>query len=246
MLTHRRMLASVVLLLGVLPFALAADSKDISCQETGQYIGGIDRHWSLTIGGPKDKTWAYTFRHLPAGAVDQGDFKTGGTYELTGDLTIFTGKHAGKDIRFGLNYGFPAGKVEFNGFFPAGEQSLKCHRQWFRQVEGKWELALELTLTMPAVGPDGDQWVVPLKGEYLRRDAAGKEQRTKIEERLTYIKLEGSPQYRLHRPQGRIPFTLLPQVKNKQLLAALTTAEGHSPFGYVRGFNPVLAELLDK
>jgi hypothetical protein len=61
--------AAVVLASGLYP-ARAADDKDISCKESGQYIGGIDRHWQLTITGPKEKKWDYTFTHAPAGAFE--------------------------------------------------------------------------------------------------------------------------------------------------------------------------------
>ena len=232
---------AAVLLAGCLHLAQAADDQDISCKEAGQYIGGIDRHWQLTITGPKEKKWDYTFTHAPAGAVENGDIKTGGTYELSGGLAIFTAK----DARFGLSYGFPGGKVEFNGFFPAGDQMLRYQRQWYKQRDGKWEVVEEIVLTMPGVAPDGNRWSVSATGEHMRRDTAGKEQRTKIDEKLNYDKLEGTPQYRLHRPKGRMPYTLIPRMKGKTVEAVLTADEGHSPFGYMRGFSPALANLTE-
>lgn len=234
-------LCAVVLLAGCLQLAVAADDQDISCKESGQYIGGIDRHWQLTITGPKEKKWDYTFTHAPAGAIAAGDIKTGGTYELSGALAVFTSK----EQRFGLNYGFPGGKVEFNGFFPADERTLRYQRRWYKQRNGQWEIAEEIALAMPRVGPSGGRWAVSVTGEHMRRDAAGKEQRTKIDETLNYDKLEGTPQYRLHRPKRGIPFTLIPRLNDKQLEAVLTTGEGDSPFGFVRGFSPALANLAE-
>ncbi|MBL8796502.1 MAG: hypothetical protein JNM56_21560, partial [Planctomycetia bacterium] len=149
------------------------------------------------------------------------------------------------DIRFGLNYGFPEGKVAFNGFFPADGQSLRYHRQWFRQCDGQWEVAEEITLTMPPSVPDGDQWQVAVKGEHVRREA-GQEKRAAIDEKLTYTRTEGSSLYVLHRPKGRLPFSLFPHLKGKQLEAAVQTVGPHSPFGYLRGFNPSLASLTEQ
>ena len=58
-----------------------------------------------------------------------------GTYELHQDLAVFSG-HAegGEEIRFGMNYAFPGGRVYFNAFFPASDSELRYHRQWFRKM----------------------------------------------------------------------------------------------------------------
>src|SRR5262245_4099994 len=94
--------------------------KDISCKDAGQYIGGIDRVYKLEITGPKDKKWDYSFALQPEASM-QGNVKASGTYEFVDDLAVFTGKRNAEDVRFGLNYGFLAGKVEFNGFFAAAD-----------------------------------------------------------------------------------------------------------------------------
>src|ERR1700722_15253815 len=104
-----------VLCLALAALAPAPD-KDIHCEESGQYIGGLDRIFTLKIDGPYEKTWRYPFKVVPSDGQRNLDMR--GTYELRNGLAVFTGKADKEELRFAINYGFPGGKVEFNGFFP--------------------------------------------------------------------------------------------------------------------------------
>lgn len=217
-----------------------ADTKDIQCQDVGQYIGGIDRTYTLKVSGPKEKTWEYTFATTGGQA---GDIKISGTYELLDDLVIFSGKtDKGTEVRFGLNYGFPDGKVEFNGFFANGETTLRYHRKWFQKIKGEWKPTEDLVLTMPRSLPTDAKWSVPMKGEHVRWDAAGKETRTRIDETLVY------QDQQLQKPRtDRLPAFLLPVSKDKQLQAAFPDRRGAiNTSGWLRGFAPDVAKLNDK
>ncbi|MBY0527265.1 MAG: hypothetical protein K2R98_27970 [Gemmataceae bacterium] len=224
------MLAHALLVCLLVPVA-DVDKKDIQCQDSGQYIGGINRDYRLKVSGPKDKKWEYAFS-----AMGAGDVKLNGTYELVDDLAVFTGKTAkGDEVRFGLNYGFPGDKVEFNGFFPDSDKTLRYHRKWFKKVNGEWKPAEEITLSMPRTPLDGKEWKVPMQGEHVRWEGV-KATRTKIDETLIY---QGQG---LTKPQGRLPVYLMPRVIDRRLDAVFPDQRGSSnPQGMLRGFSPHVA-----
>jgi RNA polymerase sigma-70 factor (ECF subfamily) len=227
---------------------------DIQCTDSGQYIGAYDRHFRLNIGGPKEQKWDYSLTTSPS--MPSGDMHASGSYEIAQDLAIFTGRvtktapdstsAAGRtveQVRFGLNFGFPGGKVAFNGFFPISEKELRHHRRWFRNVDGKWQLAEELTLTLPRDPPAADKWQVRIKGENVRWDKAGKPTREPIDETLVYDRVGTSHTYLAGRPTaGRIPSALVVSVAQGKLAAVLLAGDvAPGPLGVLRGFHPSLA-----
>jgi len=126
-------LAFLAISLVPIPDGAADKETDIQCSATGEYIGGINRTYSLHITNPKDKKWKYQF------SVDRlkGSMQMAGTYELEGDLAVFKGQTDQKvEVCFALNYGFPRippdreGEVYFDRFFPAADQTLRYHRKW--------------------------------------------------------------------------------------------------------------------
>jgi hypothetical protein len=222
-----------------------APERDIKCQEAGHYTGGIGRDWKLVVGDTKDKKWRYSFEELIK-------FEASGTYDFDGDLVIFTGKAPGQgDIRFGLNYGYLEGKVQFNGFFPESDSTLRFQRKWFRLVDGAWKPAEELTLTMPREAPAQDKWQVTMKGARVTWDRQGKETRTQINEIVSFPLKRGERQ----KPEEGVPphVHLIPIMKEQTLEAALPDWGWGRPVGEItgipqgppmlRGFHPALAQL---
>ncbi len=224
----------------------APDARDISCETSGKYIGGLDRSYRLTIRGPKEKTWAYQFTISPPGL--KGDIKAEGTYEMVEDLAVFTGKANDEEIRFGLNFGVAGKQVEFNGFFPESDDVLRHHRKWFRKADGKWKPAEELVLSLPRQAPTGDTWKVRLKGERVRWDEAGKMTREMIDSEVVYQRVEKRPLFRLSEPAPgtRIPPTLIPVLADKRPEAVLFVGEANNGTrGFLRGFHPSLARAAE-
>lgn len=237
----------VLLLLALPCLALAAGPPhDIACEAKDEYIGGIDRIYALKIGDAKDRKWEYSFKLAP-GADLEGKINASGTYEQADGLAIFTGKVNGEDIRFGLNYGFPCGDLQFNGFFPDEEnKSLRYRRQWFHKVGADWKPLAAITLSMPKTLPPldaavGSRWAVPFKGEFTEWAADGAAKRAAIDETLTYTLGEGGI-YQLGRGAGRTrPANLVPIRRANQLMAAVFVLRQASPSGFLRGFRPQLA-----
>jgi hypothetical protein len=170
-----------------------AEPSDISCEAYNTLATGIERGWALTISGPKEKQWEVRFESM----IERERRKVAaGTYELLDGLAVFTGRSdKGEETRFGLNYGFPGGKVQFNAFFPAGDEELRYRRRWFQKVDGAWQLSEELLLTVPRAAPNQDvnRWQVRLTGERRRWDKAGKVTTVTIDKTLTYAKDGGTP-----------------------------------------------------
>jgi len=232
------MLATALVLLNLLPAAplpSSTEPKDIQCQDSGQYIGGIDRSYALKIGGPRERKWEYSFA-TTGGQL--GDVTMSGTYEIVNGLAVFTGKtNQNKEVRFALNFGFPGDRVQFNAFFPDSDRTLRYQREQYRQVKGNWQLAERLVLTMPRTLPEGDTWEVPFQGEHVLRDEAGKETSTKIDLKATY---QGGM---LQKPLDELaPAYLFPVVVNQRLGAAYPDPRLSRPNtgGYLRGFHPGL------
>jgi len=188
------MLPCVILLSVATPNApLPPEPPDISCEAYNTLATGIERGWGMKISGPKEKQWEVRFESM----IEAERRKVAaGTYELVDGLAVFTGRSdKGEETRFGLNYGFPGGKVQFNAFFPATEDELRYRRRWFQKVDGAWQLSEELLLTVPraAPNPDVNRWQVRLTGERKRWDKAGKMTTAKIDKTLTYVKDGSTP-----------------------------------------------------
>jgi hypothetical protein len=234
-----------------LPGAPAPAKKSIACDDGGLYIGNIiDAKFSLHIRDGKKQTWEYSFIDTHSGTMPPSKIEASGTYELVDDLAIFTGTlkgaEADKDketeVRFGLNYGFPDGKVLFNRFFPAPDKTQRYHRKLFEKRDGQWRVREERILSMPAAGPpDKGKWQVKFTGERVRRDKAGKEVRQKVEEQVAYDKGEHGV-WILARPVSWLPGTLVPQKKDGEILSV----GGDVSYDYLaalRGFHPFIANL---
>lgn len=208
----------------------------IQCRDQATYIGGIDRHYTLTISGPKEKSWKYTFEMQPGVAK----ITLAGSYEIVDDLVLFTGKANDQgEIRFGLNYGFPAGQVEFNGFFAAGDGTLRYHRKWFRNVNGQWQPAKEVILSMPrAALAGGGIRHVEFKGERVVWDQAGQPRRDQIDVKVPYRR-EGE-HFSLHMPPANLA-DVIPALLAPRQDAVLLGLPG-GPDGFLRGFRPNLQE----
>lgn len=161
-----------------------------------------------------------------------------GTFELAGDLVVFSGKDGSRDIRFALNYGKQGEHLRFNQFFPSGKNELSYQRRWYRLVKGRWLPAMEVKLTAPRNAlPDKDTWKLPLKGSVRRWSPAGKESVIDIDTVVEYRKREqafafvgeGPSWY----PQGLRPEIRDDHVEFIQLESVAT----------LRGFSPVLFDL---
>jgi hypothetical protein len=231
-----RVIVVLWLMVGFVSCAPAGDEKSIALEEGGRYLGGIDRTWKLTIGGPKERHWEYRFEHSPAG-TGLPDISARGTYERIGDLVRFTGKTGKGEVCFAFNLGFPGGNIEFNAFFPEGDKALRYRRQWFSQRAGKWTAAEEVILSIPRQGPAADRWIVPVKGERIQWDASGKETREKIDRTLAYQKRADGLLYELAgQAPARVPRQLSPKEVGGSLEAVLLYSNDAAPFGIVRGF----------
>lgn len=230
----------LMVLLALPCLLLAADPpRDIACEAADHYVGGIDRIYSLKITGPKEKKWEYSFMLAPV--VNGETLKASGTYELMDDLAIFTGKDKQEAMRFGVNYGFLDGKVQFNGFFPKDEQTLQYRRQWFHKVGADWKPLAELKLTMPRTVPTGEKWTVPLKGEFIEWQANGPAKRTAIDEIVPYQQESPGIYHQTKAAGRRIPGYFFSQSKDGKLTAVLFSSDSPTPSGFLRGFHPSLA-----
>lgn len=217
--------------------------KSIECKGEGQYIGGIDRHYTLQVSGPKEKTWKYTFRTSPQGV---GEFEASGTYEQVEDLAVFTGKvkRGGKEAetQFAYNYGFVGEEVAFNGFFPADDKTLRWRSQKFVKAGDKWELSEEINLTTSRDLPAGKEWKLEIKGQKKVRGKDGKVTVTEVNTTATYAE-QGPKVYLRTPPQAAndgLPYTFR-VVGDKKLDAILFTGDGGTG-GVLRGFRPMVPQ----
>ena len=95
-------------------------------------------------------------------------------------------KGTARSLRFGLNYAFLNDKVHFNLLVPDKDGSFHYRRKWFRQVGGQWKPWEEHTLTfVPGEHPE-KALVFTVKGQRLRWDKDGHEQRDEIDVSATY------------------------------------------------------------
>src|SRR5262245_53343119 len=80
-------------LLTLAPAPATAPEPDIRCEAKGHYTGNlISPTFNLSIAGPKEKTWVYTYFDTMSGSVKEPPVhELKGTYELKDGLVIFTG-----------------------------------------------------------------------------------------------------------------------------------------------------------
>lgn len=181
----------------------AEKPTSLACRyKTEHHMNSGSIYISLEVTGPEKKTWRYTWKAdtiflRPPGANVQ---EMSGTYELAADLVVFTGELSGADvkqaapraIRFGLNYGVVAGRVQFNQFFPAAGDTLRLHRKWFTRRDGNWFPLEERIFSVPAdaVKQGAQSWQLPLTAERIRWDKDGRQTRERFAKTITYTKGE--------------------------------------------------------
>ncbi|MBM3982231.1 MAG: hypothetical protein FJ304_18590, partial [Planctomycetes bacterium] len=89
--------AAVVFLAVVFPDEQPKEKPDIACELSGMYTGNaINPTFTLKIEGPKTNRWSYSMRDDMFGVGARAESYTG-TYEIDGDLAVFTGEQGGKE-----------------------------------------------------------------------------------------------------------------------------------------------------
>lgn len=163
-----------------------------------------------------------------------------GTYEMAGDLVIFSGKDGGRDVRLALNYGKQGEHLRFNQFFPSGTNELSYQRRWYRQVDGRWLPAMEVKLTAPRTAlPGKDAWKLPLKGTVRRWTPAGKESVVDIDTVVDYRRQHEPGAFLCEKPGWR-PQGLRPEVRDDRVEFIQIESAAN-----LRGFSPALFALPD-
>jgi hypothetical protein len=234
-----------------------AERPDVSCELTGSYTGNaISPTFKLKVGPPGKRDWTYTHSDDMVGRLkDPWVAEYRGTYEIDGDLVVFTGEPVMKrpaaavdgkshELRFGLNFGFPDGKVAFNRFFPDAKGAFTYHRKWFRKEGKEWRPAEEWRLVLPSLpAEDAAIWDIAWKGERVRWGADGKKNVEPIDVRLRY-KRHQPDWYRPEKlPEGEglsMPGDLIFQ-RGKERVGAIHQSNMY--IGDLRGFNPEYAKL---
>lgn len=236
--------------------ALRADDKptSIACSyKTENHGNAFSVHAWLDVAGPEKKTWRYAYQHESyLGAKPRTNrLELTGTYELAGDLALFTGKavvdadgkKTTRDIRFGVNYGFVAGHVYFNQFLPVAGDTMRLHRKWFVQRGADWFPAEERTYAIPAdaIQKDSGAWRMPLTAERTRWDEKGEKTSEKFDKTLTWTR-DDSKFYSCQR-DVTLPLWLQGAMRPQTLadrVEAIVFADG---FGIeLRGFHPHIAD----
>jgi hypothetical protein len=234
-----------------------AQKPDVSCELAGSYTGNaISPYFKLKLGPPGKPDWTYTssddmFRQLKDPRV--AEYR--GTYEIDGDLIVFTGELLTKrpapaagdqphGLRFGLNFGFPSGKVAFNRFFPDAAGGFTYHRKWFRKEGKEWRPAEERRLTLPASPGEGaETWDVAWKGERVRWGADGTKAVEAVDVRLTY-KRSHTDWYRPEKlPDGKWFWLPGDLILHRDKGEVVSVHESNASVGDLRGFHPGYAEL---
>jgi|GEM_PF-4540962 len=168
-----------------------AEDRPFACDVSGHYTGNaIHPFFRLKIDAPPARSWTYTFSDDRYGQAKEALASRKGTYEIEGNLAIFSEKLAkpgldgATETRFGLNFGHPQGVLTFNRFFPsAGKEEgqdapreMAYRRKWFQSKKGAWELSEELDLTLKSPLPRGNpkNWEVTWKGKRVVWKEGGK------------------------------------------------------------------------
>lgn len=220
--------------------------KSIACEDRGMYIGNIiDASWSLRIADSPKRTWVHRFTDTHSGTRPTTKNEASGTYELVGDLAIFTGTLTRSEakpieVRFALNYGFPDGRVEFDGCFPAAGGTLRYHRKLFDKRDGEWQPREERDLSLAATPPPREgPWKVKFTGQRIRWDKDGKEVRQKVDEEVVYNKGDNGA-WNTDRRGTWLPLVLFPKAKDGELVSVSLWP----PYIYaLRGFSPDIATM---
>lgn len=162
----------------------SGQTKDVpfACDVSGHYTGNaINPFFRLKIDASPARSWTYSFSDDRYGLAKGTLATRKGTYEIEGNLAIFSEKLAkpgldgAMETRFGLNFGYPQGELTFNRFFPGevkkeGQDActeMTYRRKWFQNKQGKWEPTEELLLTLKSPLPRGNSknWEVTWKGK---------------------------------------------------------------------------------
>lgn len=178
-------MSEVFTLFLLLPLSIAGQEKErlFACDVSGHYTGNaINPFFRLKIDGPAARSWTYTYSDDRYGKAKDASDSRKGTYEIDGNLAVFTEKLAkpmpngATETRFGLNFGYPRGELTFNGFFPNERQEMVYRRKWFQNQKGIWEPSEELHLTLDCALPEGNpkSWEVTWKGKRTLWKESGK------------------------------------------------------------------------
>lgn len=228
--------------------AQPAEAPNIGCNLSGHYTGNaISPFFELKIGSPPKSEWTYAISDDRFGMQKPPRVtEYRGTYEIDGDLAVFTGERVGqKDgaVRFGLNFGFPDGKVAFDRFFPDAKGEFSHHRKWFRQKGKEWLPAEERRLTMSLPEELPETLEIGWKGHRARWDANGKRSEEPIDVKVRY-KRSQTDCYALEKPAERkwewLPGELVLEFAQKKVVAVTWY---NRYIGDLRGFHPGAAEL---
>lgn len=231
----------VLQLLVAAPPVPPAEKPDISCELSGSYIGNaISPVFTLTITKPQKAEWTYSVSDNMFGTVKRAKSEYRGTYEIDGDLAVFTGETVANKphpVRFGLNYGFPDGKVAFDRLFPNDTGEFSYHRKWFRLQGKEWQPAEERQLTMTLPEKITDAFEVRWKGQRDRWQD-GKRTKEPIDVRLRY-KRRQADWYALEKPAERkwawLPGELILDRANGKVVSVTWS---NRYIGDLRGFHP--------
>jgi hypothetical protein len=230
---------------------------DVSCELAGSYIGNvISPSFKLKLGAPAKPDWTYVSSDDQFGRLKPprvAEYR--GTYAVAGDLVVFTGEQVGpgqapaagnppNGFRFGLNFGFPDGKVAFNQFFPDTRGDLTYHRIWYRRDGKEWRPAEERRLTLPAPPKEGaESWEVAWTGTRTRWDADGKKAEEPVDLRLTY-KQKTTDRYCPDKlPEGSWAWLPCDLVLRRDKGKVVSVHESNQYIGDLRGFHPGYARL---
>ena len=211
----------------------------IACEDGIALAFNASQHEALLhITDARTARWRYAYRSEWFLGQQQSEIageQAEGSYKIEGDLVVFTGTNRAGPIRFALNYGKRSEHLAFNHFFISGKNELNYQRRWYRQVQGRWQPALEVQLCAPRTAvPEKGVWKLALRGSVRRWTPAGKESVSDIDTVVEYRKSESGGYHATG--AGWLPQGLHPEILDDRLEGIIL--EGHG--GGLRGFSPEL------
>jgi hypothetical protein len=224
-----------------------ANNQDLRCLHTGQYIGGIDRHWGLMVTGPPRHKFAYTF-------IELHRLDLAGKYQVKDGLAIFTGsktqglplfeksdqkKPITTPIRFALNYDFLGDDVHFNLILRGKDGKYHYQRKWYRPTGDKgWEPLQEFRWTCIPRQRGEKTFALHYQGEWLYWPPGEKQPKRKvIDERIEYTNQDGKYWYKAKPTPDWASWILRPSTGTTQGVEEPHAYHlGTEHFGWARGF----------
>lgn len=240
--------------LGAALLAPPAKEPDLSCELSGHYTGNaINPFFKLKISGAK-KEWTYSISDDMFGQQKPPlTTEHRGTYEIDGDLAVFTGERVGaKDgdegaaVKFGLNFGFPDGNVSFDRLFLNAKGEFTYARKWFR-LKGRERVPakeLRLTLALPA-GDLPETFEAAWKGRTALWDKDGKRSEEEIDAKVRY-KRSGSDVYVLEEPAEQKAWCPGELVLERARKKVVSITWYNRYIGDLSGFHPRYGEAAEK